>query len=337
MPIKRKIRVSKKPTKRRIKVSKPAKKEIKEVVQNELKKEHALKYFDAQSNDVAVAPLPSAQALALKQVSVIGYSSTTPFDEAGATLHYGPNELQGLYLTRPFKESNTTDALSQQALNGQYCAPKMAVARYSIERVFFRQPVETGDDLPPDMAATLPISYRIIKVGFKASNQTQMSFDPRLDLFIDEHGQATGIDKPDFTRLNCRYNKINTKKYTKLMDMYGTIQQNNIFSENSADATSNRRTDIVTGKNGRSFVHFSVPFQLSLRKGGKLFYESPDLPGTNSFTSGGQRQLLLMHFWFDNGHNLLGGSSSGEAQPQAPTSADIQIKHIASSGFVDSQ
>ena len=320
-------------------LTKTEKKQTKKIVANALKKEHVLKYFNAQSNDNAVAPQPTdVEVTGIKtQVSVLGYSSTTEFDTAGATQYYGANEIQPLYMTRPFRESNTEDELAAQALNGQYCAPKKAQAQFSIERVFYRQPVESSDDLPPGAAHTLPISYRIIKIEFKQTTNTQNKSEPSHDLFINTFGQETGIDEPNFDRMDCIYSPVNTQKYKKLMDLKGTIVQNSIFSENSADSTSNRRVDITTGKNGKSFLHLNVPFQLSQRKNGKLFYSDPQSPGTNSMTNGGKRQLLLMHFWYDNGHNLLGGTTSGENQPECPTALDLQIKSRACSAFVDVQ
>ena len=316
-------------------LNKTEKKQVKKTVENALKKEHILKYFDSESSDDAVAPLPTEETGTniKKQVSVIGFSSTTEFDAAGATEHYGENEIQPLYLARPFREANTDDALAAQALNGQYAMPKVARAHFSIERVFYRQAIETGDDLPDTAAQTLPICYRIIKVEAKPQTNTQITCEPGDDLFVNAYGQPTGVDQPNFDRLDCRYDQINTKKYKKLMDMQGTIYQNNIMSETSADSTSNRRTDIVTSKVGKSFIHFTVPFQLSARKNGKLYYADPQSPGTKTFTSGGKRQYVFMHFWFENGHGLLGGTH----QPDCPKAIDLQIKSKSMSGFVDVQ
>jgi hypothetical protein len=74
---------------------------------------------------------------------------------------------------------------------------------------------------------------------------------------------------------------------------------------------------------------------LSARKGGKLFYENPEEvgDGPETSTSGGQRTLLLFHFFYQNGHNLLGGTG----QPDSPGPEDIQIKYVNKSAFVDTQ
>lgn len=158
---------------------------------------------------------------------------------------------------------------------------------------------------------------------------TQNDIDPNLDLFLDSFGQPTGIDQNDFDRLDCRYSPINSRKYTKLMDSYGTINQDNIITPQDF---AGQLTDVVTGKNGRSNVHMTIPFKLSARKNGKLFYATPQQAGTEptSFNSGGQRELVLCHFWYDNGHLLLGGDL-----PQAPTADDIQIKTKSKSAFID--
>ena len=314
-------------------LNKKEKKQTKAIVASAIKKEHVLKYFNSQSSDNPVAPTPVGVSTAKKEVSVIGFSSTTEFDSAGAAVLYGTQEYQPLYLGRPFKENDTDEALRGNALNGQYILPKMAKTSFSIERVHYAPVYDSETGIAIDMNRSLPIQYRIIKVGIKATLGTQNDINPNVDLFINSFGQPTGVEMDDFDRLDCRYSPVNTKKYTKLMDLTGVINQNNIISE-SREA-SNQATDIVTQKNGKSVVHFTIPFQLSQRKGGKLFYETPQQAGTGpkTFSSGGQRQLVLCHFWYDNGHGLLGDPGQGNA----PTTNDLQIKHKSTSAFVDAQ
>ena len=116
------------------------------------------------------------------------------------------------------------------------------------------------------------------------------------------------------------------------MDYTGVIKQNNIITPS---AFHNDNSADFTNKVGNSLVHLTFPFKLSQRKNGKLFYETPQQAGTGptTFTSGGQRELVLMHFWYGNGHDLLGGTN----QRVAPTEADIQIKCKSTSSFVDAQ
>lgn len=317
-------------------LNKTEKKQVEKKIKSAIKKEHTLKYFDAGNADGTEVYAPAVSSSSgtdvLKEVSVIGYSSTTNENNLGEVQKYGSANFVPLYLARPFKEANSDETLAPNALNGQYCLPKMAKCSFSIERVGYVVPHDDNVDLPDNIAFTLPITMRIIKVGIKATQGTQTIVNPNLDLFLDTHGNPTGIDQDYFTRLDCRYSPINTKKYTKISDTMITINQNNIMTASRAGASSGTRT--VTQKNGKSFYHFTIPFQLSQRKGGKLYYESPQQAGNvNSFTSGGKRELLLIHAWYDNGHDLIG--STGE--PTAPTALDIQIKHRPMSAFVDSQ
>ena len=314
-------------------LNKTEKKQTKKIVDAAIKKEHVLKYFDSASNEDAVSPATSSVANTKQEVSVIAYSSTTEFDDEGAEIKYGRQGYQPLYLTRPFKENNANASLEAQKLNGQYALPKTARTCFSIERVAYVVPsIHNNDSNPvPTLARSLPISYRIIKFGFKASAGTQNDFDPNLDLFLNSFGQPFGIDSPNFTRLNCKYAPINAKKYNKLMDIQGTLQQGLNATPNQVDV--NYTSDILTGKSGKNLIHMSVNFKLSKRKGGKLFYKLPQDAGTTTSDSGGQREILAIHTWFDNGHDLLGGTS----QPEAPTSADIQIKTKSTSAYVDAQ
>lgn len=322
---------------RRSGLNKTEKKQVDSKIKSAIRKTNSLKYFNSQSSDNAVAPLPSTVSNK-QEISVIAFSSTTEFDDAGVALKYGPQEYQPLYLARPFKANNPNEALAEQALDGQFCLPKSAVTRFSIERVAYQIADRFGGTLPnpdPLLARTLPISYRIIKIGIKAMKGTQNVINPNLDLFLDSFGQPTGIDQDDFDRLDCRYSPINTRKYVKLMDRYGTINQDNIVTPTLTldPGVTWHNSDIITGKNGRSTVHMTVPFKLSARKNGKLFYNTPQQAGTEptSFNSGGAREILLIHTWFDNGHNLLGG----EGQPQCPTADDLQIKTKSKSAFID--
>lgn len=316
-------------------LTKTEKKETKKIAEAVVKKEHVMKYFDVDTTFTANAPAVSQQANALKQISVLGFSSTTNENNGGQTQNYGSQAVVPLFLARPFKENNPTSELATNALNGQYILPKMAKAHMSMERVAYTNQPTIGNLQDPDIAETLPIHYRIIKVEIKAQQGTQEVVNPNNDLFLDQHGLPTGIDQPNFDRLVIKYAPINTKKYTKKSDIQGTLHQNNIITPiRESNSTSIQYADMVTQKNGASEKYFTVPFQLSARKNGKLFYQDPQQSSAvQTFTSGGKRQLVLMHFWFGCGHNLLGGTN----QPQAPSGNSIQIKHKAMASFVDAQ
>jgi hypothetical protein len=314
-------------------LNKTEKKQTKQIVKNALKAEHALKYFNSDDTDSAAAPARSTVGGSLNQVSVLAYSSTTALNDAGVQQKYGQQNVIPLDLAKPFRNDETNSVLAENAPNGNTVAPKIAKASFSIERVFSLFPREdtTVDIAPANSANNLPITFRIVKIEFKTAVGTQEVLDPNTDLWLDYRtGVPTGIDQPDFDRLQCRYAKINTKKYTKLMDTMFTINQNNIIvPQNNSNMW--HMPDFFT-KAGSAIKHLTVPFQLSQRKNGKLYYEDPNGAVTlDTFTSGGKRQLLLIHSWFDNGHLLLGG----EGQPTCPTSADIQIKHKCQSAFVD--
>lgn len=314
-------------------LNKSQKKDTKQIVERAMKNEHTLKYFDVDTTFTAAAPAVSTNVNTLKQISVLGYSSTTNENNAGVVQKYGQQDIIPLYLARPFKANGPDAALTPNALNGQYCLPKMARVQFSMERVAYQVGYDTDSNVDVDMAETLPLHYRIIQVEIKAQQGTQEVVNPNRDLFIDVHGNPTGIDEPNFDRLTCKYAAINKKKYTKKMDTQGTIFQNNIISPHHPTPPS-LTTDNVYQKNGASEKHMSVNFQLSARKNSKLFYEEPQqTSAVQTFTSGGKRQLLLVHTWFGNGHNLLGGTD----QPQAPSANSIQIKHRASAAFVDVQ
>jgi hypothetical protein len=317
-------------------LKKAEKKQVKKIVDNAIKKEHVLKYFNSTSTDGSPAIAPAITTVGNnKEVSVVAFSSTTEFDNAGTAVSFGPQEYVPLHLARPFKENNADESLNAQALNGQYCLPKRATTTFSIERVAYEVAEDTEVPPKPKVAHSLPIYYRIIKVGVKAQQGNAIVINPNLDIMVDSFGQPYGPDSDNFNRLNMRMSPINTKKYTKIMDMTGVINQNNIITPLVHPRTTGRSTEQYNQKNGKSLVHMTIPFMLSQRKGGKLFYDQPQQAGTgpSTFTSGGKRELLLCFFTFENGHNLLGGTD----QLNAPIGSDIQIKFKSTSAFVDAQ
>nr|QNG41073.1 capsid protein [Pygoscelis antarcticus] len=314
-------------------LNKTEKKQTKTIVENAIKKEHTLKYFNSDDTFTALGPNTSTVGSALKQVSVLGYSSTTAKNNQGVTQKYGSQNIFPLLLAKPFARIPDDAVSTTNAPNGNTLLPKIARTAFSIERVRYAVGVDTNNTPDAAAARALPITIRVIKVGFKTQVGTAEELNPNIDLFLDYRtGIQTGIDSSNFDRLQCRYGKINTKKYTKLSDTMFTVNQNNILVPVHMPPTAaNRTTDFFT-KSGSAIKHMVVPFQLSQRKNAKLYYDdvgSASEPDT--FTSGGQRQLLLIHSWYENGHDLLGATG----QPVAPTTEDLQIKHLCQSAFVD--
>jgi hypothetical protein len=318
-------------------LNKTEKKETKTIVENAIKKEHTLKYFNSDNTFTARGPNTSTVGSALKQVSVLGYSSTTAKNSADVTQKYGSQDIFPLLLAKPFAGIADDAVSTTNHPNGNTLIPKVARVAFSIERVRFVVPLaDTLTSTPSALSGrVLPITIRVIKVAFKTPVGTAEVLDPNKDLFIDYRtGIQTGIDQNNFDRLQCRYGKINSKKYTKLSDNMFTINQNNIINPLlTSDGSTAHTTNQYSSMAGSANKHMVVPFQLSQRKNGKLYYD--DLGSStepDTFTSGGQRQLLLIHAWFENGHDLLGASG----QPTAPTTEDLQIKHLCQSAFVDS-
>ncbi len=264
---------------------------------------------------------------------MLGYSSTTAKNNTGVTQKYGSQDIIPFFLTKPFREDEGDTVLRENAPNGNTVAPKVAKASFSIERVNNTVPyVVTPPGAPAESGNNLPITIRMLKIEFKAQVGIAEVLDPNTDLFLDYRtGVPTGIDQSGFDRLQCRYAKINSKKYTKLSDTMFTINQNNIITAQFHTGTEAMPAAFY-GKAGSAIKHLTVPFQLSQRKNGKLYYEDPNGTSTlDTFSSGGKRQLVLIHAWFENGHDLLGGTD----QPTAPNSQDLQIKHKCCSAFVD--
>lgn len=331
-------------------LNKTQKKESTAIAKRAVNAVHKIKYFNVERQDAPNAPRVSASANALKQVSVIGYSSTIEKNAAGQNLSYGGQTLIPLKLTRRFVDDGTntnpaptTDPLHQMCSNAAYIVPKSARTVFSIERV--RYLVEQNNTTASDklLAFTLPICCRVVTIEFRNVSGTNTDQKPELDLFLDQTGIPTGIDDGKFDRLDARLAPINTKLYKKISDRQFTINQNNIITP-IAEASAVNFSDMVTEKGGSSFKHIAQNYQISARKGGKLYFEMHD---HQTPTSGQKRQLTLFHFWYQNGHLLVGsplqplapGSIAGADTEAVPThvNPDIQIKHRSVATFMDAQ
>ncbi len=277
-------RVAKKP---RGGLNKIEKVQTKNIVKAEIKKTTTLKYFNS-SDAGNTAQHPEASNVVggqhLKEVSVIGYSSTTNEDTSGVTLEYGQQDIVPLYLSRPFKEfeadgtTETDEKVRGFRLDAYHAMPKVARTMFSIERVAYEIPWRSnGVNEDPNVARTLPIMCRMIKIGFKQQSGTQQLLKPNEDLFLDVRtNRETGIDDVAFSRLQAQHGKINSKKYKTITDTTFVINQNNIISPNAHEFNSGTfQTSQSFQKNGIATKYITHSFQLSARKGGKLFYENP--------------------------------------------------------------
>ena len=128
-------------------LNKTENKQVESKIKKAIKKEHVMKFFNSKSITTAVAPQVSNTS-DHNEVSVIAFSSTTEFNNAGAAVKYGPQDYEPLLLARPFKENNSDESLNAQALNGQYCLPKRATTTFSIERVAYSVPYHASNTTP---------------------------------------------------------------------------------------------------------------------------------------------------------------------------------------------
>ena len=338
-------------------LNKTEKKQTKKIAEAVVKKEHSLKSFNVAIDDNANAPRVSVNPLALKQVSVIGYSSTLNTLADASVIKYGPQNLIEMKLARPHQWHLETDVdynsdLNPMSMNGQYVIPKVARTNFSVERVAYvvHNGTGTGVNTPDPLAGfSLPITCRMLKIQYKNVSGTNVIQNINVDLFVDQFLNPFGIDSPTseahggFDRLDCQYAKVNKKLYKVLEDKQFTIQQNNILTPNQGSG-GNTETEIFTQKSGMSNKDITMNYQLSARKGGKLFYEGGKQQATNNPTSGVQRTLTLFHFFYRNGHTLLGATnqclapgSINVAGDAAHAQPDIQIKTRSMASFVDAQ
>lgn len=87
-----------------------------------------------------------------------------------------------------------------------------------------RQSINTNSDDKAEMS--VPYYYRVIRVKPKKNKYTDVDFDPNLDLFQDNFGEAYGIYsggdayRNTFSRFELMSSKINSRRYEVMNDMH---------------------------------------------------------------------------------------------------------------------
>lgn len=288
-----------------------------------------LKYFKTISDASLsnIIPIQSGNAaMTQKDVCAVGFSTTVNVLPGTTTQVQYPTGLpiRSMTMTDTFsREENHADPTSQsyyrsQAPDGNRLTPAFATSCFHIARLAVNNsvpaqitPVAAGWDQVQgncDVGAKaldcVPIMCRVVRVTEKTAPGVQNVNNPGTDLFINQWGAEYGVDVPGFTRNDCEFASINRHKYTVLNDSKFTLDPplvvNHQIGVGASSASSGHdmmSRPLITGtpsdKTTRS-IKFS--HQLTIKKGGSLFYETPDVLANNNATAGVRREYVFFHF-----------------------------------------
>lgn len=304
------------------------------------------KYMNAQRY-IGVVPVQST--VGGTRISVMGFSTSLTNTANGGQLHYGYNENSALEpmkeqkMLRPFVPATGSAQTDAYAVEGRECKPKSAQCKWRFSRDIGEMlknlsgaGYNTQQLNPPlEVASNLPIICRMIRVSPKQT-QTNVLCDPRLDLFLDNYNNATGVDTGTFDDTELLTYRINKRRYTVAQDKFFRIQngltvqwQRSILSH--ADAGVNSATRMVlqpsiTNTNANCDKVITTHSRLTMKKHGSVFYDTPDYSQLEAPSSGHKREFTLLHFMYAGAETFLDENAS--ANPTYPTDLKISASPI---------
>ena len=255
------------------------------------------KYFNV-SGFKHSKPLYYARAN-VKNIGVRGYSTCENKNSQGTRIAYGRDTASGnveyldeLNMNRCFSNSSGSDYYKSQAIEGAYVAPSFQQSTFVLERETAYTVAEASEY---NSLKCAPYYVRIIRVSPRASKFSTIDVDPQNDLFVDEFGEATGINIPGFSTHQLMTLKLNGRKYKIISDksciMVPPMIMNNV-------ATGQSDTDPLTEVNGNVAQYNTkgafrtMSFRHNIGK--KLFFERGAEAEANS-TTGQTNEFVLFH------------------------------------------
>lgn len=271
-------------------------------------------------------------------VSSLGYCTTINHEGGTGTAimeypGYGTSNIHQMEMLRPFPAS------SPNAVLGHSCTPYKAWSKWTIARgpsdmtyLSQTQGIHTG------WQSNLPIRVRVVHVTPKMSPGTAVEIDPKMDLFLDEHGNHVGVNMSSFSVQKMRHAPVNFRKYTLIKDEQFVLDPQ-LCTETAAvlraDSSLSYNPRGILGS-GKFTKAMSMSHQLTTKKGDKVRFQSTttqDVP-----TTGQRREYVFFHFCWETKYTggLLPKSATDPTVMAAPPSGgDIGVSPVFTSTFKD--
>lgn len=337
--IKRGKRFAKKP------LSKPQRAEVSKIAQATISKVAEDKYMNSQRH-IGVKPVQST--IGGTRVSVIGFSSSLTNTANGGQLHYGYDANSSLEpikeqkMLRPFVPATGNAQTDNYALEGRECKPKSAQCKWRFSRnisemltAVTRNNYYDQEPVPLNLAQNLPIICRMVQVVPKQT-QTNVLCDPKEDLFLDNYNNATGIDVGTFDDTEILTYRINKRRYTVVKDNFFRLQngltvqwQRAILNAGSPGSTSPSRAMLqpsITNTNANCEKVITTYPQLTMKKHGSVFYDTPATSQLEAPSAGHKRTFTLLHFMYAGAESYF--DDEALAFPTYPTDLRISASPI---------
>lgn len=272
-------------------------------------------------------------------VSSLGYCTTINHegDPSTAVMEYpgyGTSHIHQMEMLRPFPAS------SPNAILGHSCTPYKAWSKWMIARGAADTTIaSSGQGIHTGWQSQLPIRVRMVHVTPKVSPGTAIDIDPKMDLFLDEHGNHVGVNMSSFSVQKMRHATVNFRKYTLLKDKQFVLncplvnEQRGYAQDDGSGYLYNPASVLGSGKFTETT---SLSHQLTTRKGDKVRFQSTTTQETP--TTGQRREYVFFHFCWESkftGGLLPKDKDDPTVMAAPPSGADIGVSPVFTSTFKD--
>ncbi|AXH77540.1 MAG: putative capsid protein [Circoviridae sp.] len=306
-------------TKKNVPLTKTQKSEVKVIAKNAVKNEAEKKYMNC-ARILSVRPY---RANTPGNIGVIAFSNSVSTVSDGTQLHYGiadgtgaPEPIKELKMMRPYVGLTGDAQTDNYAIEGRECKPSSA-------RVKWRMSRDIGDAValagtvptlnPPNLATNLPVIVRMIRVNPKVG-QNNIRCDPEEDLFLTEYNNNIGINSSNFDETELLMYRVNKRRYNVIEDKFFRIQNaltlQYQLSFRPSDSNSYYAPQI-SNTNANCEKLYQTNHMLTSKKGGSLFYDTPDVSTLEAPSSGHKREYIFYHMVYAGAETFLtrdGGS-----------------------------
>jgi hypothetical protein len=297
---------------------------IKNIVKKQVMSMAETKYFNtSRLSTLTRLSAVSSRSLATA-IDVRGFAvgdGSSPLAGSEDIIDYGFIGGQGnpdvipLNMVRAFGNGNTTQSLRKNSIEGAYVSPLTCKSEWIIE---FPQ-IGTTSDLG-NVAEANPMFMRVVRVVPRMKKYSKVDIDPKIDLFVDQYGEAIGVQSAVFNQLELQMLKVNSRKYQVIQDYQKLLVPSSTQSVFAIGDGNVQVTNLTRYGNQCKLV-------FNHKQPKKLYYDDVDNEGVVSDgaqpQAGQNNELIFFHF------TTIGNSGN------VNTSNDIEITCKTVSTFKD--
>lgn len=210
------------------------------------------------------------------------------------TIDYGFVAGQGnpdiipLNMCRAFGQSNSDTSLRKNSIEGAYVQPSMCRTEWIVE---FPQLFTLADSSVYTEAN--PLYMRMVRVIPRMRKYSDVDINPKGDLFVDQYGEAIGVNSGNFNQLELQLLKVNSRKYQIVQD-YQHIFVPSSTGSTFAIADSNTQVTNLSRYGSR------LKLVCDHKQPAKLYYTDTDANGVVDDgaqpEAGQSNELVFFHF-----------------------------------------